>query len=121
MPAPTPPSATSPTTPPVIYVLVKIGEQAHMEEMRRTGRLRMQRLSAFQALEDNVGRGDPNEGAAALFQSDRVTLTIGGHQLQGLVGPIRLAYNEDLSKHMFCFHAVTSGRFPAFFEEQAPV
>lgn len=65
------------STAHIIYSLVKFGQKVHLEELQRTGHLRMLRLAEFQRMDDNVSRGDPNEGLAALYQPGRVVMTFG--------------------------------------------
>lgn len=106
-------------TPPVIFSLVKIGKKEHLEQLQRTGSLRMMRFAAYQGMEDNVGRGDINEGMAAMFQPDQAVVKWGDHTLTGLLGPIKISYDSDVKKHVFCMHAITSHRLSAIFDEGA--
>lgn len=99
-----------------IYSLIKFGEKEHMEMLRETGRLRMLRLAAFQAMEDNVGRGDRDEGLSGLYQPEKVVVTWGGITLEGFVGPIRAAHDVNALRHVFCLVAVTSRRLEALTE-----
>ena len=105
--------------PPFILSLVKIGKKAHLEELQRTGSLRMLRLAAYQEMEDNGGRGDVNEGMTAMFQPDKSVVKLGEHTLTGLAGPVKV-YHASTQKHVFCMHAITSRRLPAIFDEGAP-
>lgn len=108
------------STTHIIYSLVKFGQRMHLEELQRTGSLRMLRLAAFQQMEDDVCRGDPNEGLALLYQPDRVVVTFAGSTIKDLAAPIKVSFHADAEHHVSCFHAVTSHRLPAIFENNAP-
>lgn len=102
-----------------IYLLVKVGRLDHLETLRRTGRVRMQRLAFYRDIEDATRR-DRDDGLTGLYQPDRVTLTFGGHIIDGFAGPIRVSRDDDANHHVFCMHAVTSRRLAAILDAGAP-
>lgn len=104
----------------VIFSLVKIGKFEHLDDFRKTGRMRMPRLATFHSMEDDVGRGDQHDGLAAWLQPDRCEATFAGIRLEGLIRPIKISYDETALHHVYCLHAVTNQRLPAIFERGAP-
>lgn len=105
----------------LIYLFVRFDKKEYLDELRRTGRLRMRRLAAFQQMEDHVGRGDRNDGLCAIYQPDQVKIRWGGIELDGMVGPIKVRLNNTALHHVFCVHAVTSDRISAVLEGGEPV
>lgn len=104
----------------VIYSLVKIGKPEHLEDFRKTGRMRMPRLATFQGLEDDVGRGDRHDGLAAWLQPEKCVVKFKDITLTGLIRPVAVSLDDTARHHVFCLHAITSYRLPAIFDEAAP-
>ena len=104
----------------VIYSLVKIGKPEHLDDFRKTGRMRMPRVATFQGLEDNVGRGDPHDGVTAWLQPDKCVVKFKDITFTGLVSPVAVSHEDTALHHVFCLHAITSHRLPAVLAEGAP-
>jgi hypothetical protein len=104
----------------LIYSLAKIGKPEHLDDFRKTGRMRMPRLATFQDMEDDVGRGDRYDGLTAWLQPDKCVATFAGITLEGLMKPIEVSHAETARYHVYCLHAITSRRLPAIFEQDAP-
>ncbi len=109
--------AVDPNT--IIYSLVKVGRFEHLEAIRQTGRLRMQRLAFYRDIEDPARR-DRDDGLTVLYQPDQVTLTFGGHVIDGFAGPIKVSRDQDANHHIFCMYALTSRRLAAILDAGAP-
>lgn len=109
-----------PASSPTLLLLIKTGKKDHLAQLQRTGALRMQRLATFRAMDDNVGRGDPDEGTVAMLQPDHVVVTFGDVTIDRIVGPIKVTYDADVQQHVFCLHAVTGDKHAAIFEAGAP-
>lgn len=105
----------------LIYLFVRFDKKEYLDELRRTGRLRMRRLAAFQQMEDQVGRGDRDDGLSAIYQPDQVKVRWGDIELTDVVGPIKVAHNDTALHHVFCVHAVTSDRITAVLEHGEPM
>lgn len=84
-----------------------------MEQLRETGKLFMLRLAEFQTMEDNVGRGDRDDGLSGLYQPEQVIVTWGDRTLEGFAGPIKVEHDVNAQRHVFCLVAVTSRRLEA--------
>lgn len=108
---------------PYVHALIKFGQQEHLEELRRTGRFRMLQLSTFQNMEDDVGRGDRDDGLSAVYQPDQIRMSVMGIDIpsEAIVGPIKIARTITSKCHVFCMHAITSERVIAFLNQKAPL
>ena len=103
----------------IIYSLIKVGRFEHLDAIRKTGRLRMQRLAFYRDLEDPARR-DRDDGLTLQYQPDRVTLTFAGQVIDGFAGPIKVSRDHDASHHVFCMHAVTSRRLSVILDAGEP-
>jgi len=103
-----------------IFSLVKIGKREHLDDFRKTGRMRMPQLATFQSMEDDVGRGDRHDGLTAWLQPDQCKATFAGIALEGMIKPIMISHDDTALHHVYCLHAITSLRLPAVLEQQAP-
>lgn len=90
--------------------LLKFGKRAHIEDFIREGHLYMNTLSYFAGLENEMLRGDKDEGSTFCMQSDKAKLSIeiDGEfkEIPGIVGPILIREDANLTANVFCMYAV---------------
>lgn len=99
-----------------VLVLLKIGQQEHMEMLRR-GLLYMNPLSYFRSL-DHPARNDPHEGEDSIIQPSDIgefTIDPGRRDFEkiratptDLAGPVRIALHQTSRCHVFCMFAITN-------------
>lgn len=90
--------------------LFKFGQQSHIEEFCKLGRLFMKPLWKFRRLEADELRGDCTEGVHWTFPSDQVKLQmeVEGEfrDIPGISGPIRYSRDADRNVNIFCMYAL---------------
>ena len=99
-----------------VLVLLKIGQQEHMEMLRR-GLLYMNPLSYFRSL-DHPARNDPHEGEDSIIQPSDIgefVIDPGRRDFEkirvaptDLAGPVRIALHQTSRCHVFCMFAITN-------------
>lgn len=97
----------------MIFFLVKFFDnEAYIEDFVN-GRIYANTLKLFKTLEDSddSGRSDRHEGTTAWLQPGRGWLKINGMDItDDLAGPIQFQKNWLDHLHVFCMHAVHTGR-----------
>ena len=90
--------------------LLKFGEQSHIEEFCKLGRLFMKPLREFRRLEADELRGDRNEGVHWTLPSEQTKLQMEMdgvfRDIPGISGPIRYSRDLDQSVNVFCMYAL---------------
>lgn len=90
--------------------LFKFGQESHIEEFCKLGRLFMQPLRKFRRLEADELRGDSNEGTHWTFPSEQVKLQMEVEgkfrDIPGISGPIRYSRDADQNVNVFCMYAL---------------
>lgn len=93
--------------------LFKFGEQTHIEEFCKLGRLFMKPIWKFRRSEADELRGDTSEGTHWTFPSDKVKLQmeVEGEfrDIPGISGPIRYSRDADQNVNVFCMYALRCG------------
>ena len=102
--------------------LLKFGKRAHIEEFIRAGHLYMNPLSYFVRLENEMLRGDKDEGSTFCMQPDKAKLSIeiDGEfkEIPGIVGPILFREDANLIANIFCMYAVRHDPATPLFDPQ---
>ena len=91
-----------------IYGPVRFMEWQWVDSFR-AGRIRLGSVEKYRTeYEDQQGgRNDPDEHLGSLYQSDQVTIRIGGQIIGGVSGPVRIRQNFDECSYVLCMTAVT--------------
>lgn len=95
-------------------ILLKMGQQEHMEQFRR-GRLYMNTLNYFRGLDGDPARADRFEGVTQIFQPRDVIMTFSapgfGEFVVGsedLAAATTFSMNSELCCNIFCLHPITA-------------
>ncbi len=95
-----------------IWLFSKVGQRSHIGALRRKGTIYCNTVEHFQGTKDGNLRGDPLENCTSFYQPDQVKLTVNGHSLTEIVGPI-IVYNspDDVfqTTHLFCMTCIYEG------------
>jgi hypothetical protein len=88
-----------------VPAFLKFGARKYMELLLNEGLLHMRSLSYFIDLEDDDNRADSEEGLAALFQGQLITIEMAGHTLDGVVSA---SVRRDTTEHfnVYCMYAL---------------
>jgi hypothetical protein len=93
-----------------ILVFIRIGSQKHIYDLYENGTVYMNPITRFKKIEDELLRGDPNEGAINLSDTKNGTFKIEG--IDRDFNYTRLRYGEFLKNgNLFCLYAISSNGF----------
>ncbi len=105
-----------------VFGLLKFGKRAHIEEFTREGHLYMNTLTYFAGLENEMLRGDKDEGTILCMQSDKAKLSIEIEgefkEIPGIIGPILFREDANLTANVFCMYAVRDNQGPILVDPQ---
>ena len=103
-----------------VLALMKLGASDHMRELLLNGRLYMQPLRSFIALEADVARGDRHEGLARCWQANRARLDVrqGDEWVNvgDIVGQMLFRDGQADAANVFCMFALRGTHAEAFLE-----
>ena len=93
---------------PTIYCLIRFMQRKYVDSFR-FGKMRLSLVEKYRLeYEDNQGgRNDPDEHLGSLFQPDLVKVTIGGHVVGEMAGPVKVRQDSDAYSYVLCMTAVT--------------
>lgn len=103
-----------------LIALLKLGKQAHMAELLYEGRVFMNTVEYFSALEDGSPRSDPDEGIGYYQQADGAILKMQDagewRNLGTIAGAIRFHPDVLKATNLYCLHAKTKSDHGTVFE-----
>ena len=87
-------------------------DEKYVDSFLNEGLLFMNNIDFFKNYEDaDVAlRGDVNEGLAASYKSDEVTITLGEHEIEGAVGKVDLRYHHEGDTNIYSMTKVSDGK-----------
>jgi hypothetical protein len=86
----------------VVGMFIKVLEKKYVEDFVKRGILYMNSLDTFRSIEDQGIRGDKDEGAHASFDAESSRLNIGGKDIHGIIGRMRINYDYERNINIFC-------------------
>jgi hypothetical protein len=103
-----------------VLALMKFGSAEHMAELLRHGRIYMQPIPFFKALESDVARGDQNEGLSHCWQADGFRLDVRQEDewvnVGGIVGQVLLRDGRAEVGNIYCMFALRGSHAATFFD-----
>ena len=94
-----------------IALFIKIGKEKYIKDLYENGTVFMSTLEHFRSIEDEFLRGDPNEGAACLVDSNKATMKIPSLGYEG--NPINIRYGNFLKTgNIYSLYCLSSYGFP---------
>lgn len=96
----------------IFRVLIKFMDEQYVDSFLNEGLLFMNNIDYFRSYEDaDVAlRGDDHEGLAASYKAQELTITFGGHQLEGAVGKVDVRYNHEGDTNIYSMTKISDGK-----------
>lgn len=95
----------------IFRALIKFMDEKYVDSFLNEGLLFMNNIDFFKNYEDSdvALRGDMHEGLAASFKSDEVSITLGEHEIEGVVGKVDLRYHHEGDTNIYSMTKVSDG------------
>ena len=96
----------------IFRVLIKFMDERYADSFLNDGLLFMNNIDYFRGYEDaDVAlRGDIHEGLAATYKAEDLTITLGDHVVEGVVGKIDLRYNHEGDTNIYSMTKISDGK-----------
>lgn len=93
-------------------VLIKFMDEKYVDSFLNDGLLYMNNIDYFRNYvdEDIALRGDDNEGLAASYIAEGLTITLGDHILKGAVGKVDLRYSHEGDTNIYSMTKISDGK-----------
>jgi hypothetical protein len=96
----------------IFRVLIKFMDERYVDSFLNDGLLFMNNIDYFRSYEDaHVAlRGDVHEGLAATYKAGGLSITLGGHVVDGAVGKVDLRYNHEGDTNIYSMTKISDGK-----------